>query len=61
MGRIDYCEHYKDEATARERKETIERSFDPRGYGTTLQVNVKVNALGSTTYVLEGYRYDSCD
>lgn len=61
MARIDYCEDYNNEAVARARKVQLERRYDPRGYGTSLKVTPKTNALGGLSYVVEGHRFDSCD
>ena len=61
MARIDYYEAYNNETVARARKVQLERQYDPRGYGTSLTVNHRMNALGGMSYVVEGHRYDSCD
>ena len=56
MAKIDIYERYNSKAVAKARKEQIEREYAPQGYGTVLRV---VDVQGQ--YIVQGFRYDTCD
>jgi len=60
MPRIDYRIECNTEADAIKVKEDIEGQYPPPGYGTYLKVSCMSVEL-TPVWVVEGYRYDSCD
>ena len=60
MPRIDYGLICTTKEEAEEKKAHVEAAYPPQGYGTSLKVVEKEDEDG-TYYVVEGYRYDSCD
>lgn len=61
MATINYSERYTSMAVAKARKDQIERQYHPCGYGTNVKVVVDQDYSGKNVYIVEGYRFDSCD
>ena len=58
MAMVNIREERNTEVEALERKEHLLRQWHPAGYGTTLKVRHDDDA---GKWVVEGYRYSSCD
>lgn len=60
MPRIDVYERFPNKEKAEDRKHQLEREFPPMGYGTNVRVRSAAD-FEKGCYIVEGYRYDTCD
>jgi hypothetical protein len=58
MAIVNISESRKTQPEAEARREEIMRHYHPAGYGTTLKVR---HDAGTDQWMVEGYRYSSCD
>lgn len=58
MAIVNISESRKTQSEAETRREEIMRHYHPAGYGTTLKVR---HDAGTDQWMVEGYRYSSCD
>ena len=58
MSIVNIREERKTQPEAETRREELLRQWHPAGYGTTLKVR---HDAGTGQWMIEGYRYSSCD
>lgn len=64
MGKVEYHKEFDTHEKAVEYMREIKGRYDPRGYGTCLNIfsiELAEEEGESTTFIVSGYRFSSCD